>query len=250
MDIIVCVKRVPDSETKIKIAPDNTSIDASGVQYIPNPYDEIAVEQALRLKESEGGEVTILSLGPADAGQTIRKALAMGADKGILLIDPSDGKRDQIGIAEAMAEELKNRKFDILLLGRSAIDDQSASVGPMVAQMLGLPCVTDISTFKLEGGKAITERAFEGGREIIETTLPAVFTCQKGLAEARLAALKGIMLAKKKPLEEKKIPEYQSGMKVVNMVYPPQRKGGQIVGKGTEGISPLIKKLREERGII
>ena len=250
MDVIVCVKRVPDSETKIKIAPDNVSIDTAGVQYILNPYDEIAIEQALRIKESAGGEVTVLSLGPSDSATTIRKALAMGADRGILLLDPSDGKRDQLGVAEALAEELKTRKFDVLFFGRSAIDDQSASVGPMTAQMLGLPCISDISTFKLDGNKAITERAFEGGREVIETALPGVFTCQKGLAEARLAALKGIMLAKKKPLEEKKIPEYKSGIKVVNMVYPPQRKGGQIVGKGVEGISPLITKLRVDRGII
>ncbi len=250
MDIVVCVKRVPDSETKIKIASDNTTMDTAGVQYVLNPYDEIAVEQALLTKEKHGGEVTILCLGPKESAQTIRKALAMGADKGVLLVDPSDGTRDQLGVAEALAAKLKDMKFDICFFGRSAIDDQSASVGPMVAQIIELPCVTDISTFETADEKAKTERSIEGGREIIETVLPALFTCQKGLAEPRLAALRGIMLAKKKPLEEKEAAPWESGMSVVSMVYPPERKGGEILGQGTEPVGILVKKLKEEQGII
>lgn len=250
MDIIVCVKRVPDSETKVKIAADKTSIDPAGVQYVLNPYDEIAVEQALQIKEKHGGEVTILSVGPKDSAAIIRKALAMGADKGVLLVDPIYETRDTLGVAEALAEELAGTKFDVCLFGRSAIDDQSAQVGPMVGRILDMPCVTDISTFALEGETATTERAIEGGKEVIETKLPALFTCQKGLVEPRLAALKGIMLAKKKPLEEKEIGSAQPATRIVEMIYPPERKGGEIIGEGKEAVAALITKLKEDQGII
>jgi electron transfer flavoprotein beta subunit len=250
MNIFVCVKRVPDSETKVKIASDGRSLDPAGVQYVLNPYDEIAIEQALKIKEDKGGEVTVLCLGPKESATTIRKALAMGADKGVLLVDPSGGERDTLGVAEALAEELKTREFDLCIFGRSAIDDQSAQVGPMVAQLIGMPCVTDIGTFAFEGDKVVCERAIEGGREVVETSMPALLTCQKGLAEPRLAALRGIMLAKKKPLEEKEIPAYEPGVRVAEMAYPPERKAGEIIGAGVEAVGTLITKLKDDQGII
>ena len=195
MKIAVCIKRVPDSETRVKIAPDGKSLDEAGVKFILNPYDEYAVEEALRRKEQAGaGEVVVLSLGPAAAQETIRTALAMGADRGVLLqVErvPADG----LVVARALAAELKDGAFDLILFGKMAIDDGNHQVGPMVAELLGLPCVTSVAHLEIADGKGVAEREIEGGIEVCEFPLPAVLTVDKGLNEPRYPALKGIMAA-------------------------------------------------------
>src|SRR5688572_23776241 len=205
MKIAVCIKRVPDSETRVKIAADGKSLDEAGVKFVMNPYDEFAVEEALRRKEKAGaGDVAVLCLGPAAAQETIRTALAMGADRGILL-QADKIPADPYEAAKVIAAELKATSWDLILFGRMAIDDYNHQVGPLVAELLGLPCVTAISHLELEASKGVAEREIEGGIEVVEFPLPAVLTADKGLNEPRYPALKGIMAAKKKPLEVKPV---------------------------------------------
>src|SRR5918996_321324 len=183
MKIAVCIKRVPDSETRVKIASDGKSLDESGVKFVLNPYDEYAVEEGLQRKEKAGaGEVVIVCLGPAAAQETIRTALAMGADRGLLLqVDgiPADG----FEVAKVLAAELKDGGWDLIVFGKMAIDDYNHQVGPMVAEVLGLPCVTAVAHLTLDAGKGrgTAEREVEGGVEVVEFPVPAVLTVDKGL---------------------------------------------------------------------
>jgi len=250
LKIAVCIKRVPDSETRVKIAPDGKSLDEAGVKFILNPYDEYAVEEALRRKERAGaGEVVVLSLGPAAAQETIRTALAMGADRGVLLqVEriPSDG----LVAARALAGELKDGGFDLILFGKMAIDDGNHQVGPMVAELLGLPCVTAIVHLELADGTGVAEREIEGGVEVCEFPLPAVLTVDKGLNEPRYPALKGIMAAKRKPMDIKPTALAVGGIEIVALTPPPERKEGRIVGEGAAAVPELVRLLREEAKVL
>jgi electron transfer flavoprotein beta subunit len=250
MKIAVCIKRVPDSETRVRIASDGRSLDEAGVKFILNPYDEFAVEAALRLKErAGGGEVVVVSLGPAAAQETIRTALAMGADRGVLLQAdriPADG----LQVAKAIAAELEGGGYDLILFGKMAIDDYNHQVGPMVAELLGLPCVTAIAHLEVENGKGVAEREIEGGVEVVEFPLPAVLTADKGLNEPRYPALKGIMAAKKKPLETKPAAPGVGGLEILALKPPSERKAGKIVGEGAAAVPELIRLLREEAKVL
>ena len=250
MKIAVCIKRVPDSETRVKIAGDGASLDEAGVKFILNPYDEFAVEEALRRKEKAGsGEVVVLSLGPAAAQETIRTTLAMGADRGVLLQTdriPADG----LAVARALADELKGGGYDLILCGKIAIDDYNHQVGPMVAELLGLPCVTAVTKLDLGDGTGTAEREVEGGVEVVDFPLPAVVTADKGLNEPRLPALKGIMAAKKKPLEVKPLAAGASGITVMGMTLPAERQAGKIVGEGAAAVPELVRLLREEAKVL
>jgi electron transfer flavoprotein beta subunit len=250
MKIAVCIKRVPDSETRVKIGPDGKSLDEAGVKFVLNPYDEFAVEEALQRREKAGaGEVVILCLGPAAAQETIRTALAMGADRGVLLQAdriPADG----FETAKAVAAALKDGGWDLILFGKMAIDDYNHQVGPMVAELLGLPCVTAVAHLEIEGQKGVAEREIEGGIEVVEFPLPAVLTTDKGLNEPRYPALKGIMAAKKKPLDVKPVQVGAGGIEVLAMTPPPERKEGKIVGEGPDAIPELIRLLREEAKVL
>ena len=250
MKIAVCIKRVADSETRVKVAADGKSLDEAGVKFILNPYDEFAVEEALQRKEKAGaGEVAILSLGGAASQETIRTALAMGADRGILLQTdkvPADG----FETAKAIAAELKDGGWDLVLFGKVAIDDYNHQVGPMVAELLGLPCVTAVAHLTIENGKATAEREIEGAIEVVECSLPAVLTTDKGINEPRYPALKGIMAAKKKPLEVKPVTIAVGSIEVLAMTPPPERKEGKIVGEGAAAVPELIRLLREEAKVL
>src|SRR6266496_2747977 len=250
MKIAVCIKRVPDSETRVKIASDGKSLDEAGVKFILNPYDEFAVEEALRRKEQAGaGEVVIVALGPAAAQETIRTALAMGADRGVLLqVEkiPADG----LEVAKALAAELKDGGYDLILFGKMAIDDYNHQVGPMAAELLGLPCVTAVAHLDIAGGRGTAEREIEGGVEVVEFPLPAVLTTDKGLNEPRYPALKGIMAAKKKPLVTKPASLGAGGLEVLAMTPPPERKAGKVVGEGAAAVAELVRLLREEAKVL
>ena len=250
MKIAVCIKRVPDSETRVKIAADGKSLDEAGVKFVLNPYDEFAVEEALRRKEQAGsGEVVVVCLGPAAAQETIRSALAMGADSGVLLqVDrvPADG----LEVAKALAAELASGGFDLILFGKMAIDDYAHQVGVMVAELLGLPCVTAIAHLEVGDGRGTAEREIEGGVEVVEFPLPAVLTTDKGLNEPRLPALKGIMAAKKKPLVVKPTTVATGGIEVLAMLPPPERTAGKIVGEGPAAVAELVRLLREEAKVL
>jgi electron transfer flavoprotein beta subunit len=245
MKIAVCLKRVPDSETRVKIAADGKRLDEAGVKFVVNPYDEFAVEEGLRR-----GEVTVFSLGPAAAQETIRTALAMGADRGVLLQTDTIPPPDGLETAKALAAELKDGGWDLILFGKMAIDDYNHQVGPMVAELLGLPCVTAVAHLDLEAGKGVAEREIEGGIEVVAFPIPAVLTTDKGLNEPRYPALKGIMAAKKKPLEVKPVQLGAGGIEVLAMTPPPQRKDGRIVGEGPDAIPELVRLLREEAKVL
>ena len=250
MKIAVCIKRVPDSETRVKIAGDGKSLDEAGVKFVLNPYDEFAVEEALRRKEQAGaGEVAVLSLGPAAAQETIRTALAMGADRGILL-QTDKIPADPFEAARVIAAELKSATWDLILFGRMAIDDYNHQVGPLVAELLNLPCVTAVAHLEIEGAKGVAEREIEGGIEVVEFPLPAVLTADKGLNEPRYPALKGIMAAKKKPLEVKPVQPGSGSLEVAALTPPPERKEGKIVGEGAAAVGELVRLLREEAKVL
>src|ERR1700752_232826 len=250
MKIAVCIKRVPDSETRVKIGADGKSLDEAGVKFVMNPYDEFAVEEGLRRKEKAGaGDVVVLCLGPAAAQETIRTALAMGADRG----HPGQTDKspaDPFEVAKIIAAELKSGSWDLILFGRMAIDDYNHQMGPVVAELLGLPCVTTVSHLEIEGSKGVAEREIEGGIEVVEFPLPAVLTADKGLNEPRYPALKGIMAAKKKPLEVKPVQVGGGSFEVVALTPPPERKEGRIVGEGAGAVPELIRVLREEAKVL
>lgn len=253
MNSAVIMKHVPDSEALIKVKPDGSGYVKEGVKFVMNPYDEFGVEEALKNKEAAGaGEVTILSLGPDRSVEAIRTALAMGADKGVLLKIGEDEYTDALGVAKALAEELKSGDFKLIFCGKQAIDDDMAQVGPMVAELLDLPCVTVVTKVEVSGDKAVLTREIEGGKEIVEVTLPAIVACQKGLNEPRYASLPGIMKAKKKPLEIKDIKLEAANSEITKWEAPPERPPGRII----EGDDPaakakaLVKALREEAKVI
>lgn len=250
MKIIVCIKQVPDTEATIKIADDRKSIDSTDVNWILNPYDEFAVEEALQIKEKTGdGNVTIISVGSEKSTKAIRDALAMGADEAIL-IKTEDDYIDSLATAKALTEVLTQMDYDLILFGKQAVDDDNLQVGPMVAELLDLPCVTFIAELSLENGKAIAKREIEGGTEVIETSLPAVFTAEKGLNEPRYPSLRGIMMAKKKTIQQQQLSIEPAKIKVVSINYPPSRKAGKVVGEGTDAVPELVKLLREEAKVI
>jgi electron transfer flavoprotein beta subunit len=247
--IAVCLKRVPDTTTKISIAPDGKSIEEGGVKFIPNPYDEFAIEEAIKLKETAGsGETVVVSLGSDASQETIRTALAMGIDRGVLLQSP--GSPDGFEVAKALATELKAGGFDLILFGKMAVDDYNHQVGLMTAELMGLPCITAVAHLKISGGAVEAEREIEGGIEVSTCQLPAVLTCDKGLNNPRLPALKGIMAAKKKPLEVKPVSLGPGSLTVQALQLPPERPAGRIVGEGPDAVAELVRLLRSEAKVI
>lgn len=244
------IKRVPDTETRVKVGPSGDAIDETGVKFILNPYDEFAVEAALQLKERDGdGEVVVIALG-ADAGQeTIRTALAMGADRGILL-QTDTVPVDPVATGSVLAAELADQSFDLILCGKMAVDDYSHAVGTVVAERLGIASVSAVSQLSVADGRGEAEREIEGGVEVIEFELPAVITTDKGLNEPRYPALRGIMMAKKKPLEVKGVDLPASGMQVDELTLPPPRAEGRIVGEGPDAVPALIDALRSEAKVL
>jgi len=249
MNIIVCIKRVPDSEGRISVGSDGTSVDTQGVKFVVNPYDEIAIEEALKLKEAAGtGSVTAMTLGGEESKETLRTALAMGVDQAVLL--KGQPSVDGLGTAEKLAEAISAREYDLVLFGKQAIDDDNLQVPAMVAELLGLPGATVVVSLSLDGRKVTAEREVEGGHEVFEFELPAVIAAQKGLNEPRYASLKGIMAAKKKPLEEVDVGDAESRLEVLQVMNPPERSAGEIVGEGADAVPELVRKLREEAKVL
>lgn len=250
MKIAVCIKRTPDTETRIKIAAGGKSIDEAGVKFVLNTYDEYAVEEALQLKERDGsGEVVVVTVGAEASQETIRTALAMGADRGVLLKVDS-APIDPLPVAKALADELREGDYDVVLFGKLAIDDYSHATGPMVAELLGVPCVSAVAKLEVTDGKGTAEREIEGGVEVVEFGLPAVVTADKGLNEPRYPALRGIMMAKKKPLEVKDVALADGGLEIVELALPPERQEGRIVGEGVDAVPALIDALRNEAKVL
>ena len=250
MKIAVCVSHVPDTATRIKIGADRKAIDQSGVTYVINPYDEYAVEEALKTKEKIGGDslVYAISVGDDTNKESIRKALAMGVDEGVLLKD--DNPRDSFGIANALAEEIKSLGCDIVFCGKQSVDYDNSITGQIIAEMIGYNCIPVVVDFKLDGTNITAEREIEGGKEVVETQLPAVITTQKGLNEPRYASLKGIMASKKKTITEKPAAPSTNFTEVLDMNLPPSKQPGRILGTDSSAVAELVKLLREEAKVI
>ena len=245
MNIVVCVKRTPDTETKIRVGADGTSIDSSGVKFIISPYDEFAIEAALQLKEArEEGEVVLLSMGGDDTRETLRQGLAMGADRAVLL--KGESRSDGLAVAKALAAELRSMDAPLVLFGMKGADMDQQQVGPMTATLLGLPCITGVSEFETGDNTVTCRREVEGGTEILEMKLPGVITMTKGKFEPRYASLKGIMAAKRKPMDEKEAQGGEERLVVRKLAYPPERPPGRIVGEGAGAAGELVRLLREE----
>lgn len=245
MNLVACIKRVPDTASQIRVGPDGRSLDPNGVTYVLNPYDEFAVEECLRIKEKVGGEVTVVTLGTAEASKELRQCLAMGADKAILIKDDVVA-RDPLATAQALAAALKTIPFDLLFFGKQAVDQDNAQVGLIVATLLGLPAVAEVAKVEVGSGAVVVQREAEGKTEVYEVQLPCVLTAQKGLNEPRYAKLKGIMAAKAKVIPELAAAAPGAGLTVLKMEPPPARPPGKMVGTGVEAVPALVKLLREE----
>jgi electron transfer flavoprotein beta subunit len=203
MDIIVLLKQVPDTTTVIQIDPSGKDIVRDGISYIVSPYDEFAIEEALKYQENNGAKVTLLTVGPESAREALLSGLAMGADEAIHVTTEGTAMQlDSFTTAKLIAKTLEGRKYDMILCGRQAIDDDALQVGSLVAEMLGIPQISMVIKLDLEGEKVTAQRTVEGATQTVESRLPILMTAQKGLNTPRYPSLKGIKMAKKKPLEE------------------------------------------------
>ena len=256
MNIVACVKQVPDTEAQIRVKPDGSGIDETGIKWVMNAYDEYGVEEALRLKEKNGGDVTVISLGPARALESIRTALAMGADKGIHICDPVLDGADAYVTAAALAAAIKGIPFDIIFCGQRAVDDDAGQVGAILAELLGIPQITVVTKLDVSAASLRALKPVEGAQLLIESPLPCVITAQKGLNEPRYASLPGIMKAKKKPVDVKTAQALgvsaEPKLKILKLVPPPARPPGKIISgdDAAAKASQLAKLLREEAKLI
>jgi electron transfer flavoprotein beta subunit len=250
MKIAVCIKRTPDSETRFRIGASGSAIDEAGVKFDMDDFASYAVEVALQMKEKAGsGEVVAVALGPDNVQETLRKAMSMGADRAIQLkadAVPFDG----LAVAKALAAELKTGSFDLVLFGKHAFDTSAGVVGTATAELLDLPCVTAVSKLEIANGKGTARRELEGAAEMVEFSLPAVVTIDEGIARPRYPSLKGIMAAKKKPLESKPAQLGAVRVAVKGMALPPDRPPGRIIGEGTAAVPELVKLLQTEAKVL
>ena len=255
MNSLVCIAQVPDTEARIKIASDGRHIDETGVKFIVSPYDEIAVEEALRLKEKQGGDVTVVSFGPDRAQQALRECLARGATKA-LHVKGEVADADALGIAKVLAAAIKSLPHDVVFFGKQGVGTDNSLVGPMVAELLGYPQVNVVTHLEVGDGKLTAHREIEGAEEIIECPLPAVVTAQKGLNEPRYASLKGIMAAKKIAIDTKSVADLGlqesdiAGQRVVvvSLELPPEKSGGRKIdgADAAAAAKEIVKYIREE----
>ena len=249
MKILVTVKRVPDPETQLKINTDGTGFVTDNVKWVVNPFDEIAIEEGLRLKEKHAGsEVVLVSIGPKAAQEQLRTGLAMGADRAILVL--TDDNLEPLAVARVLQKLVEQEKPELILMGKQAVDYDNNCAGQMLAELLGWPQATFASKIELADGKATVTREVDGGLETLSFALPAVVTADLRLNEPRYASLPGIMKARKKEMKE--IPVADLGVdvaprvKIVKLESPPKRAGGRKVGS----VQELVKVLHEEAKVI
>jgi electron transfer flavoprotein beta subunit len=258
---LVAIAYVPDTETKIRIGADGRSIDESDVKWIVSPYDEYALEEALKTKEAKGaGTVTVVTVGPERAKTGLRECLARGADEAVW-VDSGDAKNlDALTVAKALAAVAKGIAFDFFWFGQKGVGPDEALVGPMTAELLGLPHVANVVHFEAGDGKVMASREIEGAHEIIESSLPVILTTQKGLNEPRYASLKGIMGAKKKPIAERKLAELgipeadpaAAKSRWRKLELPPPRQPVKLISADDPAAAAkeLVRLLREEAKVI
>ena len=260
MEILVLIKQVPATEAAVEIADDKVSIKKDKLNWVLNPYDEIAVEEALRIKAAHGGRVTVLSVGPEKAEEAIRTAYAMGADQGLRVDVPQYGLLDALTTAKVIHAALKDARFDLIIAGQRAVDDDNFQVGSAVAELYSMPSISMVFKQEISNGKIICHKTIDGGFAKIEAPLPVLVTTQRGLNEPRYTSLPGIMQAKKKSIDVKTLSEIGIGtgeiehqkVKIKELKFPPQRKKGRIIEGGSvkAKVATLVRALREETGVI
>ena len=255
MNSVVCISHVPDTESRIKIAAGGKKIDETGLKFIVSPYDEVALEEAIRLKEAKGGDVTVLTFGPDRAQQALREALARGATKA-MHVKGESGDADSLGIAKVLAAAIRSLPHDVVFLGKQGVGTDNALVGPMVAELLGYPQVNVVTHLEVGESTLTAHREIEGAEEVLEAPLPAIVTAQKGLNEPRYASLKGIMAAKKIAIDTKSVADlgldesdvFNKRVTVVSIELPAEKTGGRKIdgSDANAAAQEIIKYIRDE----
>lgn len=248
MNILVGISQVPDTASKIMVSGDGKTIDTNNVKFILNPYDEYTIEEGLRLREKHGGTVTAVTVGSDKGKEILRTALAMGADKAVLIKD--DQKTDSFGVAQNIASLAKELMPDIIILGRQSIDFDSSQLAPMIAEILDMPSATIVWKLDIDGTNFVAECDIEGGKEIVTSTLPCVISVQKGINEPRYPKLPDIMKAKSKPIVERASIADASRVEIISMTLPTEKGAGKILGDSDSDIAELVRLLHEEAKII
>jgi electron transfer flavoprotein beta subunit len=252
MKIAVCIKRTPDSESRFKIASGSGGgvVDETGLKFDMDDFASYAVEVALQLNEKQGpGETVVFAVGPDSVQETLRKAMSMGADRAVHL--KADAPVfDGLAVAKALAAELKTGGFDLVLFGKYAFDTSAGVVGTATGELLGIPTVTAVSKLEIANGRGTARREIEGAGEIVEFPLPAAVTIDEGIARPRYPSLKGIMAAKKKPLESRPAQLGPIRVAVKAMELPPDRPPGRIIGQGAAAVPELVRLLQTEAKVL
>ena len=247
MKLLVCVSKTPETTTKIQLTGDGSDIDTTGVQYIMNPYDEwYALVRALELKEAAGGSVTILNVGPADNDSVIRKGLAIGADDAVR-IDVSEEK-DSLYTARQIAEYARGESYDLIFFGKETISYNGSEVGAMVAEFLDLPYIAEAIALEVAGSKATVTRDIEGGEEVIELQTPFALSSAKGLAEQRIPNMRGIMMAKRKPLSVVQPTDFPDTTRIAHYDKPEEKGSVKLIAP--DNMDELVRLLHEEAKVI
>ena len=248
MNILVCISRVPDTATRVKIGGDGKAIDNAGVKFVVNPFDEFAIEEGLRIREKNGGEVTAVTIGTEVSQDILRTALAMGVDKVILV----KGKEnpDSYYVAENLAAVAKDVNPDLILLGKQSVDYDSLQIPSALAELLGMPSISVVSKLDVEADKLTAERDIEGGKEVLEASLPCVISAQKGLNEPRYPKLPDIMKAKAKPIDQRDAVDAAERTSVHKMELPLSQRVGKILSDSDEDIAAVVKMLHEDAKVI
>lgn len=260
MKIAVCIKAVPDTETKIAVAADKQNIDTAGVRFVTSPYDEYAIEEALLQKQKHGGETMVFSMGGAECTDVLRDAMARGIDNATHLQDPAFANLDPLSTAKVLAAAIKDGAYELILLGQQGVGGDNSQVPAMLAELLDLPQVTVVTKLAIEGGKFKADREIEGAHETVEGSLPVLLSTQKGLNEPRYPGIKGVMAARRKEIAVKnaealglsgKIGVEQAPLKLVEMALPPERPQGRIIDGDAEAqVKTLIHLLKTEAQVI
>jgi electron transfer flavoprotein beta subunit len=257
MDIYVLLKRTFDTEEKINVS--GGEIEDDGAEFIINPYDEYAVEEAIIQRDAHGGEVTVVTIGDEDSEKQLRTALAMGADKAVLINTEDDLEEgDQYTTAKILEAFFEDKEADLILAGNVAIDEASGQVGPRLAEAMGIPYVTTITKLEIDGETVNIEKDAEGDVEVIETSLPLLVTCQQGLNDPRYPSLPGIMKAKKKPLEELEIDDLdleeedvEPKTKTIEVFLPEAKAAGRVLeGEIDDQVKELVSLLKNEKKVL
>jgi electron transfer flavoprotein beta subunit len=255
LNSVVCISQVPDTESRIKLAADGRRIDEAGLKFIVSPYDEFALEEAIRLKEKSGGDVTVVSFGPDRVQQALRECLARGATKA-MHVKGEVADADSLGIAKVLAAAIRTIPHDIVFFGKQGVGSDNSLVGPMVAELLGYPQVNVVTHMEMGDGKVTAHREIEGAEEVVEAATPVVITAQKGMNEPRYASLKGIMAAKKIAIDAKPVTDlgltdadvFNQRVTVAKLELPAEKSGGRKIDGSDPAAAAkeILNYIREE----